>query len=347
MRDLIAIGTSAGGVEALQRLVEQLPPDLPASIVIAIHLSRYSPSVLPEILARRGKLDAVAPHEDEPLAPGRIYVVRPDRHLVVEDAKVRSVGGPRVNGQRPSIDRLFRSSAEARGVRVIGVVLTGLLDDGVGGLLEIRSAGGVAVVQSPRDAAYPALPTNAIYGAGADHVVPLAEMGALLTKLVTNPGPGGDRPLPGKGGRRGAASNGGGMSSRPQGPAQDWSSPGEASPEGGRPSVFSCPECHGVLAQTGPDDLPRFVCRVGHAYDPESLLSEQGVVGEQAVWAAIRSVEERASMADKLSLRAGAVGDHETAKRFASEAKAAREQSVVLRTALDVTADRSPVDSSP
>jgi two-component system chemotaxis response regulator CheB len=227
---------------------------------------------------------------------------------------------------------------------VIAVVLTGLLDDGVNALLDLRSRGGIAVVQDPRDAEYPDLPRNAIEGAGADHVVPLAEMGTLLERLVREPGPGGGSTSRGKGGRggpEGQGGQGGGMPSRLTGPVQKWSSSAEASPEGGQPSVFSCPECHGVLAKTGPDDLPRFVCRVGHAYDPETLLSEQGDQAEKAIWTAIRSTEELLSLTRKLEFRARSLGDKAKEESLARQAAETERHAKALRAL--VGPERPPV----
>lgn len=139
------------------------------------------------------------------------------------------------------------------------------------------------------------------------------------------------------------------MSSARHGPAQDWSSSAEASPEGGRPSVFSCPECHGVLSKTGPDDLPRFVCRVGHAHDPESLLSEQATDTEKAIWSAVRALEERASFARKLELRARGLGDHAAERQFADHATEAERQAAVVRaaTSVDVAAARTKPGGDP
>lgn len=207
LRDTIVIGGSAGSIEALCALIAGLPRDLPASVLVVIHKSE-GPNLLAEILAAKGRLPVTSPERDEPLVRSHVYVARPGLHLQLHDSAVRSVSGPRVNAVRPAIDVLFRSAARARGSRVVAVVLSGLLDDGVTGLLEVRASGGVAVVQSPSDAIYPDLPGNAIAGAGADHVVPVSDMAAVLVRLVSEPGPGGRGGPPGegdpgaKGGRR-------------------------------------------------------------------------------------------------------------------------------------------------
>lgn len=182
-RDLIVIGASAGGVEALRRLTADLPPDLRAGVVVVLHLAPGAASGLPAILGRSGALAASHARDRESLLPGHIYVAPPDRHVVVSDGVLRLTSGPRENLARPAIDPLFRSAAREHGGHVIGVVLSGLLDDGSAGLLSIRRAGGVAVVQEPEDALYADMPRHALAIAGADHVVKIADMGSLLDEL--------------------------------------------------------------------------------------------------------------------------------------------------------------------
>jgi two-component system chemotaxis response regulator CheB len=234
-------------------------------------------------------------------------IVRPDHHLVVKDSEALALRGPRINGHRPAIDVLFRTSARARGGGVIGIVLTGMLDDGVRGLREIRERGGVAVVQEPSDAPYPDLPSNALVGAGADHVVRVADMAPLIMRLLDGSTPEGERSCPGKGSKTAEGTT---MPDRKLGPIQDWSSSTE-SPEGGSPSV-----------------------RTGHAYDPESLLSEQSVAMEQAIWASLRSAEERLSLARKLEARARAMGDRVAGSRLAQQVAQAEPQAQAIRQLL-------------
>jgi two-component system chemotaxis response regulator CheB len=165
--DLICVGGSAGAVEATLRLAEALPRDLPAAILLAIHLAPDSASNLPKLLAMRGRLAArFAEHGEEPQR-GVIHVARADRHLVVADGTLQLSRGPHENGFRPSVDTLFRSAAIAAGSRVVGVVLSGTMDDGTAGLIAVRRAGGIAVVQEPADAPFPDMPRNAIRGARA------------------------------------------------------------------------------------------------------------------------------------------------------------------------------------
>src|SRR5262245_29615355 len=191
--DIILIGASAGGVEAISALVADLPPDLRAAILVVLHLSRGR-SVLPDILSRAGRLPARHPADEERLLYGRVYVAPPDHHMTLQDDRIRLQHGPTENGVRPAIDPLFRSAARSFGPRTIGVILTGSLDDGTAGLAAIKEAGGITVVQDPHEAFAPSMPRSALEFVGADHVLPIREIPLLLTQLTmeTVEGGGGD-----------------------------------------------------------------------------------------------------------------------------------------------------------
>jgi two-component system chemotaxis response regulator CheB len=183
-RHVVVVGASAGGLECLVRIAGDLSPDLPASVFVVLHVSPGGPSALPAILSRSGRLPAEHARDGEAIEPGRIYVAPPDHHLLLEPGVMRLVQGPRENRVRPAIDVLFRSAAAVYGPRVIGVVMSGYLDDGATGLLAIKRQGGIAVVQDPDDAQAPAMPRAALALVEADHVVPLSEAGALIDHLV-------------------------------------------------------------------------------------------------------------------------------------------------------------------
>ncbi|MFY0576660.1 chemotaxis protein CheB [Cystobacter fuscus] len=165
-----------------------MPKDFPAAVLVVLHLSAGHRSFLPEILAR-GPLPALHPQPETPLEPGRIYVAPSDRHLLVEPGRALVNSGPRENGHRPAVDPLFRSAARAYGPRVIGVVLTGALDCGTSGLIAIKAQGGLAIVQDPEDAYCPDMPRSALEYVKVDHQVKLADLGALLVRLVSAPLP--------------------------------------------------------------------------------------------------------------------------------------------------------------
>jgi two-component system chemotaxis response regulator CheB len=309
-RDLVVVGASAGGVEALIRLAASLPADLPAAVAVVLHVAPGSASVLPKILERAGPLPAAVACDGDPLERGRIVVAPPDRHLVVEDGQFRLRQGPRENRVRPSVDPLFRSAARDRGAAVVGVVLSGTLDDGSAGLLAIRRAGGRAVVQSPDDALYADMPQHALELAGVDHCVTMEEMGPLLARLVAERVEGRRdrtrmRVTPAEGGTPG----------RPP----------------GNSSAFSCPECGGVLWEPYGGAL-RFECRTGHAFSPRSLAADQADEIEAALWGGLRAIEELAALSRRLQFGATERGATKTAERFARQAEEQEARLVTLRS---------------
>jgi two-component system chemotaxis response regulator CheB len=182
--DIIVVGASAGGVEALGRLVSDLPEDLPAAVFVVLHVGPHWTTALPRILARHASLPVDHARDGEPIHHGRVYVALPDHHLLVGEGMVRVMAGSKENGHRPSIDTLFRSAAARYGPRVVGVVLSGNLDDGTAGLRAIHEGGGMAVVQDPDDALFPGMPESALAGDHADFVLPLREIGSLLSDMA-------------------------------------------------------------------------------------------------------------------------------------------------------------------
>ena len=185
--DIVVVGASAGGVEALTNLVAALPADLPASLFVVLHVPATGTSTLPDILSRSGPLPASHAKDGEPIEQGRVYVAPPDHHLLLRDDHVHLARGPRENGHRPAVDPLFRSAAWEHSTRVVGVVLSGALDDGTAGLLAIKARGGVAVVQQPEDALYAGMPNNAIEHVEVDHVLPAAAIAGMLARLAAEP----------------------------------------------------------------------------------------------------------------------------------------------------------------
>jgi len=319
-RDIIVVGTSAGGVEALETLVRGLPADLPAAVLVAMHLAPGTASILPKILARAGPLPATHPRDGERYETGRIYVAPPDHHLLVRDGLLRLTRGARENVHRPAVDPLFRSAAVAHGPRVIGVVLTGALDDGTAGLSAVKRCGGVAIVQDPRDASYPSMPANALKNVAVDHCVPVSEMAALLARLaggaVTAPAP----PPP-------AAIK-----------AEDCMTERQQDDEDvldkiGSRSTITCPECSGTLWELS-DDPVQFRCHVGHAYSPRTLMAQHTRRLEDALWAAIRSFEESASLSDRVAARFQE-RDPDSVERLKLRGQAAQEHAKELRKLID------------
>jgi len=327
---LIVIGASAGGVEALSQLAAALPPDLPASILVVVHFPAHATSMLPAILQRQGRLPAVQPNDGTALRHGVIYVAPPNHHMLVGEGNVRLTRGPRENGHRPAADPLFRSAAVCYGRRVIGVVLSGNLDDGTAGMAAVARHGGVTVVQDPADAMFPGMPQSAIAGVGeVDHVVPLAELAALLVELVGSgeAGGGGNGTDPGD-----EMSDAGDDVETEIADLDPQALQSEARP--GVPSGFTCPECHGSLFEIHEDNLVRYRCRVGHAYGSETLLAEQGEAVEAALWTAFQSLKERAAMARRMHERMDQRGSARSAERFRAQAEDAEHRAEVIRQVL-------------
>jgi two-component system chemotaxis response regulator CheB len=286
-RDIIVVGSSAGGVDALTRLAAGLPADLPAAVFVAQHLSPDSRSVLPQLLGRAGPLPAETPTDGQTFRRGRIYIAPPDHHLLLRADRMLVRRGPFENRTRPAVNALFRSAALAFGGRVIGVVLTGLLDDGTNGLIAIKAGGGLSVVQDPDDAAWPSMPLNAVKRDHVDRVVPLADLPALLAALTAEEA-GASTPLP------------------PEYAAEDRIAALEFAnmePEPrtlGRASTLSCPDCGGVLNEIAGADDPRFRCQVGHAFTPLGLAAAQAAELERALGVAIRTHRDRIRLFDQM-----------------------------------------------
>jgi two-component system chemotaxis response regulator CheB len=320
-RDIIVIGASAGGVEALTELMSQLPPDFPAAVFVVLHISAHGTSVLPRILTRAGSLSAIHPQDGQAIQSGRIYIAPPDQHLLVKQGYITLARGPRENGHRPAVDPLFRSAARAYGRRVIGVVLSGVLDDGTAGLLAVKSRGGIAVVQDPEDALYSGMPLSAVENIDVDYVTPMAEMGSLLVRLahevVIEKE---EKPV-----------------SEKMEQESDIAELEKSALEGnnpGIPSVFACPECGGTLWEVHEGDLIRFRCRVGHAYSAQTLLAHQSESLEEAFWVALRALEESAALSHRLAHRARERGNTRSAAHFDEQEQAAKAHAEIVRNVL-------------
>ncbi len=314
-RDLIVVGASAGGVQALQRLVADLPPELPAAVLVVLHMMQTGTSVLDNILARAGQLPATQARDGERPERGHVYVAPPNAHLLLRGPYLQLSGGPRENGHRPAIDPLFRSAARARGPRAIGVVLTGTLDDGTDGLRLIKERGGATVVQDPADALYEEMPRSAVEHVEPDAVVPLAAMAGTLAGML-------DEPLDAS------------LTAPAADPDLQRRDLVEAElgfePPDGQPSLLTCPDCGGVLMEREQGAVVRFACQVGHAYSPESLVEQQGTALESALWTAMRTLEERADLLRRMARRAGS----STSGRLEQRAAAVAEHADVVRATI-------------
>ena len=324
-RDIIAIGGSAGSGAVLKQLLGGLPRDLPASVFVSTHIPAHSPSLLAEILAGNTPLPVAQALDGQLVERGHVYVAAPDRHLLLIGDTIRLGSGPRENMVRPSIDPLFRSAALSGGPRVIGVVLTGMLNDGAAGLHAIKSAGGVAVVQHPLDAEADQMPLAALEAVEVDHVAPAAKLGELLATIAgTDAGPA----LPPDGDLRLEVEIAAGArlgSDRLRQIAM--------------PSALSCPDCHGVLSEVNDSRPLRYRCQIGHAYTAENLAAHIDEVDE-AIRVAMRVMEERVTLVERMAIDARQTGRPAVAELYEARAVEYRRYAGTLRDAA-VTSLRS------
>jgi two-component system, chemotaxis family, protein-glutamate methylesterase/glutaminase len=325
-RDVVVIGASSGGVEALMELAGGLPSDLPAAVFVVVHVSEAAPSILPYLLDRAGPLRGVNPEDGDPIEAGRIFVAPPDHHLLLERGRVRVTRGPRENRHRPAVDPLFRSAALAYGPRVVGAVLSGARDDGTAGLWAVKRRGGVAVIQDPDDALFADMPRHAMEYVDVDHCVPLEKMAPLLDRLCREPA----EPTVERGAYGGVTDDmefEAKIAGLDPGAVEGGEHPGEL-------VDFTCPECAGPLYEINEGDLVRFRCRVGHAYTAEDALNGKLEALEAALYAALNTLEESAEMADRLAARALQHGNGYAASRFEGRAQYARQQAGTIRAVL-------------
>jgi two-component system, chemotaxis family, protein-glutamate methylesterase/glutaminase len=320
---VVVVGASAGGVEALTTLAQGLAEDLEAAVCVVLHLPAAAPSRLEHIISRAGPLPAIQARGGEALMRGRVYVAPPDRHLLVRGRQVRVERGPHENGLRPSIDVLFRSAAVAYGRRTVAVVLSGARDDGAAGARAVATRGGCVLVQSPDDALFPDMPSAAVSSDHPDRVLPLPELAAAVTaavrRLTEEP------PVSENGSHE--------MSLETRYASLDTGTLERDEPPGDS-SVYSCPACGGVLWELENDDQLRFRCRVGHAYTADGAVDAQGEAVEAALWTALRALQERAQLTERLAGRLGASGARQSQSRFEEFTREAREQADAIRRLL-------------
>lgn len=274
---IVAIGASAGGVDALRSIVGSLPRSLDAAVFVTLHIGAHK-SELPWLLDRIGTLPASHAVDGEAIRAGHVFVAPPDHHLTVEPGKIVLTRGPRENMARPAIDPMFRSAARAYGENVIGVILTGGLNDGTAGLFEVKAQGGTTIVQDPANAHGTSMPQSAIDNVAVDHITDIAAIGPLLSRLI------------------GARQHDGDQ-------AEGDHASGDAQERGmtaqftlNRPVAVTCPDCGGALRQSQLGPLTQFSCHIGHVYTVEVMMAAQFLVMERFIEQALRSLGERGEL---------------------------------------------------
>ncbi|PSB33211.1 chemotaxis protein CheB [Chlorogloea sp. CCALA 695] len=327
--DIIVVGASAGGVETLCQLVSSLPQDLAAAVFIVLHIPVHGKSMLPTILNRAiakqhgelSSLQARHPTDGEVISPGRIYVAPSDKHLLIKDRCIHLARSARENSHRPAIDPLFRTAARSYGQRVVGVILSGLLDDGTAGLAVIKQRGGVAIAQDPEEALYSGMPTSAIENVDVDYILKVGDIAKTLTYLADQPVVESKAPIPQ------LLEMEANIAHFDLDTMQNPNRPG-------KPSGFACPECSGTLWELQEGKLVRFRCRTGHAYSINSLLAEQNDALEVALWSALRALEEKAALTDRMAKRAQTNSQTISAQRFQTQAHDSQQSAVLVRQML-------------
>jgi len=322
--DIVVVGASAGGVTALQQLVANIPEDFLGSIFVVLHIPAHSPSNLPSILTSAGNLTAVHPKNGEIIKPGKIYCAPPDHHMLLHGKKILVTKGPKENRFRPSIDALFRSAAYTYGNRVIGVILSGVLNDGTSGLWSVGRLGGLTIIQDPKEASHPEMPLNVLEYVKVKHQLQVKEISALITK-----------------------SSGIYIMAKKRLPRRDLElmeleleiairdnafemgimHMGELTP-------FTCPECNGVLIQLVEGKLIRFRCHTGHAYTASALLGDLSRTVEDKLWQCMRGLEETSILLSKINEHFKKLGQHKAARIFASKAVTTREKARIIHDSI-------------
>jgi two-component system, chemotaxis family, protein-glutamate methylesterase/glutaminase len=306
--NLVVMGASAGGLEALTRVLGGLPPSFGAAVFVVLHIAASGTSALATILDRASPLPVNEAADGTPIETGRVYVAPPNRHLELERDVMHATRGPQENGHRPAIDPLFRSAARAYGPHVAAIILSGTLDDGTAGLREVTQQGGIGIVQDPDTALYPGMPRSAVRHVKVDAILGLDQIAPALMRLADRHPPPGSRPLS--------------ATTKPE-------------PEELEASRFGCPDCGGPLWEINQGDVTRFRCAIGHAYSAESLFSSQAHELETAMWAAVRLLEDRAVLLRRMG---AAVGGGTRARSFEAQAAEAADRARLIRNGLEAGA---------
>jgi two-component system chemotaxis response regulator CheB len=317
-RDIVVVGASAGGIQALRDLIGGLPADFSGAVLVVVHTSPHGPSALPRVLEWVGGLPAAHARHGEAIAGGRIYVAPPDYHLLVRPGHVELSHGPRENHSRPAVDPLFRSAARAYGPRVIGVVLSGALGDGAAGLMAIKARGGIAIVQDPAEAIVDGMPRSALQLVEVDRVLPAAEIAPALVRFAGEPGVD-------------AVSD----DERANQTIRDDIAEHTRDGRHDALTLYSCPDCGGSLWQIEEGPLVRFQCHVGHIFGAEALLGLKSEEVEAALWSCVRLLKEKATLTRQLATRTLSSGERDRGRRIEEQAQLDERHAAVIRELLE------------
>ena len=318
---IVVIGASAGGVRAVQTCVASLPADLAAAVFVVLHIRPHAVSRLSDIINRSSALLARQAEDGDAMRAGCVYVAKPDHHLLLDKTRVLVKKGPKENRFRPSIDALFRSAAYTHGPRVIGVVLSGALDDGTSGLWSIKRLGGITIVQDPREASFDSMPLSALEQVDIDHTLPTHEIGPMVARLI------------GEGAR--AAVHPPERTIRQMQIESEVAASANAFKRGltdfGSLTDFTCPECHGALVELTEGSIVRYRCHTGHGFTASALLAGITETIEPALWDVTRALEESVMLLDQIAQQLADAGRAEEARRFHEKARETEQRAHALQ----------------
>ncbi|RYG49224.1 MAG: chemotaxis protein CheB [Chitinophagaceae bacterium] len=319
---VIVMGASAGGFEAFKTVIKGLPADFPIPIFIVWHMSPDIRGILPQVLNKENDIFAAHAYDNEAIRPNRIYVAPPDHHLLIEEGRVKITKGPKENRFRPAVDPLFRSAAYTYGNHVIGIILSGALDDGTAGLWRIKHNGGIAIVQNPLDAEMSSMPANALRGVAVDYCVPVSAIAGLLVKLSNEV----------------VTENPKVMKDEKTKIEIDIAAEHNAFQTGslqiGDLSPFACPECHGVLSRIREGGLSRYRCHTGHAYSADALLLAVTEKIEDSLYGALRGMDESILLLNHIGDHYAEADQPKLAALYFKKAADAQERSDIIRRTL-------------
>ena len=314
---IIVMGASAGGLEAIKTIIKDLPPDFDIPIFIVWHMSPDIHGILPQVLNRINRIYAAHAYDKEFIKPNRIYVAKPDHHLIIEDGKMRVTRGPKENRFRPAVDPLFRSAAYVYGNQVIAIILSGALDDGTAGLCTVKRYGGIAVVQDPHDAEVPSMPQNAMHEVEVDYCLPATELANLLVEIS----------------QQKLNENSEAMKDAQTKIEIDIAAEENALQKGifkyGELTPYTCPECHGVLSQLKEGNLVRYRCHTGHAYSSDALITSITENIEDNLYKVIRGMEESILLLNHIGDHLAEANQPKLAALYFQKAKETEERSAV------------------
>jgi two-component system chemotaxis response regulator CheB len=318
-RDIIVIGASTGGFEAFKKIVAGLPSTLDASIFIVWHISPDIRGVLPTVLNKVNSIHAAHAYDKEEIKTNRIYIAPPDHHLLIEEGRVRITRGPKENRFRPAVDPLFRSAAYTYGTRVIGVVLSGALDDGTAGLWRVKYNGGIAIVQDPLDAEVPSMPESAMNEVDIDYCVPVTEVAALLVRLSQEEITQNTEVMKDE------------KTKNEIKIAIEENALEKGSLNMGELSPFACPECHGVLSRIKEGNLARYRCHTGHAYSADTLMAALTENIENSLYGAMRGIEESIMLLNHIGDHLAEANQPKLAAVYFKKAQQAKDRAALIR----------------